>query len=297
MELLTIFTPTYNRAHLLPQLYKSLCRQSDIGFIWLIVDDGSTDNTCELVEQWTSASPMKIIYKKQPNGGKMRAHNQGVRLCPTPLFVCVDSDDFVTDTFVEEVKAYWPQIQSDDTLAGIVAYKSIRDEDGTYKVRCTFPLQGKSSLTQLYKNGFYGETTLVFKTDVIRQHPFLEVEGEKFSKEAYAYDQIDQAYKYLLVEKTWTLCAYMPDGYTQIESNLYKNNPKGMALHFNQRASFTPGYINREKIGYAVLYMLFARRAGLKNIYQRSALKTPFYPFVWLLSYYYEWKWKEKYPK
>jgi glycosyltransferase involved in cell wall biosynthesis len=297
MALITVFTPTYNRAYTLPQLYQSLCRQTCKDFVWSIVDDGSSDNTEDVVHQWTDEGRIEICYTKQTNGGKMRAHNHGVRLCSTPLFVCVDSDDFVTDTFVEEIKSYWPQIQSDKKLAGIIAYKSIKNEQGEYRVTCTFPCQGRSSLGDLYNSGFYGDTTLVFKTAVIKQHPFLEVEGEKFSKECYAYDQIDQVYQYLLVEKAWTLCTYMPDGYTQVERNLFKNNPHGMALVYNQKAKFTPGYINKKKLGFAVLYMIFARRAGIKNIYQQSELKTPLYPLFYLLSYYYEWKWKEKYPK
>lgn len=297
MKLITVFTPTYNRAYTLPQLYHSLCRQTCKDFVWSIVDDGSSDDTSAIIEQWRADKEIEIVYTRQANGGKMRAHNHGVRLCSTPLFVCVDSDDFVADTFVEEIRSYWPQIQSDKTLAGIIAYKSIQNEKGEFLVRCSFPLQGRSSLNNLYKNGFFGDTTLVFKTEIIRQHPFLEVDGEKFSKECYAYDQIDQEHEYLLAEKAWTLCTYMPDGYSQDERNLFKNNPHGMALVYNQKAKFTPGYINAEKIGFAVLYMIFARRAGIKNIYQQSELKTPFYPLIWLLSYYYEWKWKDKYPR
>lgn len=295
--LITIFTPTYNRAHTLPQLYESLCRQTCKDFIWSIVDDGSSDNTEDVIRQWTAESRVEIRYTKQPNGGKMRAHNLGARICTTTLFVCVDSDDFVPDTFVEQVKRYWPQIQSDDKMAGIIAYKSIKGGDGEYRVRCHFPFTGKSTQRNLYQGGFSGDLTLVFKTEILKRFPFLEVEGEKFSTEDFAYDQIDQAYEYILVDEAWTLCEYMPDGYSQAERLLYAKNPKGWALFFNQKAQFTHTYFSKKKMGYGILYMIFARRAGFKNIYQQSALKTPLYPLFWLLSYYYEWKWREKYPK
>jgi len=297
MELTTIFTPTYNRANLLPKLYDSLCRQSDKDFVWLIVDDGSSDNTEDLIGCWIKEAKIRIEYNKQPNGGKMRAHNHGVRLCTTSLFVCVDSDDYVTNTFIEEIKEYWPQIQYDNSMAGLIAYKSIKGEDGVYRVRCTFPFLGKSTQSSLYQSGFYGDLTIVFKTDVIKRFPFLEVDGEKFSTEDYAYDQIDQEYQYVLVDEAWTLCEYMPDGYSQAEKTLYAKNPKGWAIFFNQKAKYTHTCLSKKKMGYGILYMIFARRAGFKNIYKYSELKTPLYPLFWLLSYYYEWKWKEKYPK
>ena len=294
---LTIFTPTYNRAYLLPQLYESLCRQTCGDFVWSIVDDGSSDNTEVVVQAWIQEAIIPITYNKQANGGKMRAHNYGVRICTTPLFVCVDSDDYVTDNFVESVIHYWPEISQKDTLAGIIAYKSIKDKDGIFKVTCPFPFKGTGCFKKLYKNGFSGETTLVFKTDILKRFPFLEIEGEKFSTEAYAYDQIEQYYEYLLVDEAWTLCTYMPDGYTQNEQIIYNGNFKGWALYYNQKTKFTGGYLNKEKIGYAVQYMIFARKAGIKGIWRQSELKTPFYPIIWLLSYYYEWKWRKKYQK
>ncbi|MBO4264023.1 MAG: glycosyltransferase family 2 protein [Bacteroidales bacterium] len=295
---LTVFTPTYNRAYTLPALYESLCRQTCGDFVWSIVDDGSTDGTPELVRGWAEEQKLDIRYHRQENGGKMRAHNAGVRHCTTPLFVCVDSDDFVPDNFVDRVAAYRSQIETDNHLAGMVAYKSCREHpDGEFRVRCRFPFSGTSPLGRLYKSGFSGDTTLVFKTDVLRRFPFLEIVGEKFSTEAYAYDQIDQEYAYLLVDEAWTLCTYLPDGYTHRENALWAQNPKGVALYYNQRAEFTRAWLNKDKIAYGILYMIYARRAGFPHIWRQSALKTPFYPAFWLLSYYYEWKWKERFPR
>lgn len=94
--MLTIFTPTFNRAELLKRVYDSLLRQREKNFSWLIVDDGSTDNTKEVVEEWLREGRINIQYEYQENGGKMRAHNQGVNLCNTELFLCLDSDDFLT---------------------------------------------------------------------------------------------------------------------------------------------------------------------------------------------------------
>lgn len=296
-QFLTVFTPTYNRAYTLPQLYESLCRQTCQDFVWSIVDDGSTDNTEELVRQWIEGQRIPIIYHKQPNGGKMRAHNYGARICTTPLFVCIDSDDYVSDFFVESVQTHYPQIKESSNLVGFIAYRAIRQKDGAFRVICHFPCSGTTTLKDIYKKGFHGDTTIVFKSDILRKYPFLEVEGEKFSSEDYAYCQIDQKYKYLLVKEAWTMCTYLPDGYSYGENALWAKNPKGSALYYNLKVKFTDGYLNKEKIGCAIKYMIYARRAGMKGIWRQSELKTPFYPLIWFLSYYYERKWKQKFPK
>lgn len=107
-KLLTIFTSTYNRAYILESLYKSLKNQTIKDFKWLIVDDGSTDNTQELVKNWISQeTSFEIIYIKQENGGKQRAHNKAVEISDTELFFCVDSDDQLVETAVEKIKERW----------------------------------------------------------------------------------------------------------------------------------------------------------------------------------------------
>ena len=102
MKHLTIFTPTYNRAYILNKLYESLCVQTCQDFEWLIVDDGSTDNTKELVDTWMGEGRIAIRYVYQQNGGKQRAFNKAVALTNSELFVCIDSDDQLTTEHVVE---------------------------------------------------------------------------------------------------------------------------------------------------------------------------------------------------
>lgn len=288
MKTLTIFTPTYNRDYALPKLYESLTKQTSNDFEWLIVDDGSTDNTAELVEGWKRENKIPILFYKQQNGGKMRAHNKGVERCRTELFVCIDSDDCIVATGVEKIVRCWMNVKNKSSISGIIAYKAIKNKYGEYTVKKRFASMDNSTLGKLYETGFVGDTTLVFASNVIRCFPFPEVEGEKFITEAYSYDQIDQEYMYVLLDSVITLCEYLPDGYTQNEKVLFKKYPKGWALFFNQRAKFTYKYISKKKIIYGMYYMIFARKAKKKNIYKESELKTPLYPFVWLLSYLYE---------
>ena len=118
--MLTIFTPTYNRRELLERAYRSLTEQTRQDFIWLIVDDGSTDGTSEQVQEWIEANQILIRYHVRENGGKMRAHNDGVRLCHTELFLCLDSDDYLGTDAVEQIYLCWSRNQ-DDHVAGIIA--------------------------------------------------------------------------------------------------------------------------------------------------------------------------------
>ena len=173
--MLTIFTPTYNRGYILSKAYEALCRQTNKDFCWLIIDDGSTDDTQQLVTAWIQEAKILIKYYQQSNGGKMRAHNKGVSLCQTELFVCVDSDDHLVDTAVEDILDLWNSLDGREQLAGIVAYRG-KDSSHTMfgeKFSCT----GCATMQELYEKGFYGETTVIYRTEVLVQYPFPVFDG------------------------------------------------------------------------------------------------------------------------
>ena len=189
---LTIFTPTYNRKELLKRAYESLKAQTCKDFCWLIVDDGSADDTASSVEEWTKEGIIPIEYLYFENGGKMRAHNRGVENCRTEWFLCLDSDDRLVPDAVEEILrcAGSPDTAVGGSIAGIIAHKGRSDTELLSGVG--FPKDVKrSTLYGLYLKGFKGETTLVFRTDVLRRYPFPEIEGEKYVPEDYIYDKID----------------------------------------------------------------------------------------------------------
>lgn len=119
--LITIFTPTYNRANTLPRLYHSLCNENYQNFIWLIVDDGSTDNTRNLIDKWKGENRIPIKYYYQKNQGKAAAHNIGVQNAKTELFVCTDSDDWLKRNATERIEKIWNDKRSDGNLIGLLA--------------------------------------------------------------------------------------------------------------------------------------------------------------------------------
>ncbi len=236
MKKITIFTPTFNRAVTLQRLYDSLCGQTNQSFVWLIVDDGSTDGTQFLVKNWKEENKIEIQYFKQKNSGKSVAHNRGVEKCNTELFVCVDSDDYLVENAVEVIENNCSKL-NDDNVAGLVASRLMVDERNDVLENHSFLWVGLSSLKDLYRKGFRGETTIVFKTNVIKKYQFPEILGEKFITECFIYDQIDQKYLYLLLDKPLVVCEYLPDGYTSNLKSLKMANPKGYALYYNQYLS------------------------------------------------------------
>ncbi len=237
MKSLTIFTPTFNRAYILPSLYESLCEQTCQDFIWIVVDDGSTDNTRELIEGWQNESKIEIKYRQQENGGKMRAHNRGVEMSETELFMCVDSDDRLASSMVVEDNLKFWALQKEqnfnglisyDEISGLISYKEIP------KIQSQFP-EGVycSPLGRLYDGGFRGDTTIMFKTDVLRKYPFPEIDGEKFITEAFVYDQIDQNHQLILFPYYSQYCEYREDGYSRNIFKVFWNNPKGYRMYYN----------------------------------------------------------------
>jgi len=233
MKQLTIFTPTYNRAYILSKLYESLCVQTCQDFEWLIVDDGSTDNTKELVDEWMGEGRIAIRYVYQQNGGKMRAFNKAVSLADSELFVCVDSDDqLTTEHVVDESFAYWDEHKNDALDKQVAGMVSLR----LHKQR-TKEIPGKLSHGSLHQicTNYKGETTIFLLTDILRNYPYPSFEGENFITDVYIFDQMDEEYVFLFHPYFSQQCAYQKDGYTFNYRHLLFKNPRGHREYHAQR--------------------------------------------------------------
>ncbi len=256
---LTVFTPAYNRRDKLGRLYDSLLAQTNTDFMWLVVDDGSEDGTDELIHGFQAEGKLEIRYFKQPNGGKMRAHNTGAELAETPLFVCLDSDDHFTKNAVDDILTLWNG-NTDEGLAGIVAHKGSDEEHILYGAG--FPREGRSTLSGLYKMGFHGETTLVFRTDVIRRFPFPDIPNEKYVPEDVVYDRIDAKYELLVLDKILTVCELVEEGLTDRVDSLREENPTGWFIYYYQRSLSEGDTI--KKLKYLSHYLRFKGRVAAK---------------------------------
>ena len=256
---LTVFTPTYNRKDRLKRVYESLLDQTGDGFIWLIVDDGSDDGTDELIHTFQRERRLAIRYFKQPNGGKMRAHNTGVKLTDTPLFVCLDSDDYFTKDAVHDILKLWND-NGDSSLAGIIAHKGSDETHILYG--SDFPECSRSTLSGLYSKGFTGETTLVFRTELLKKYPFPDIPGEKYVPEDVVYDRIDREHDYLVLNKVLTVCELVDKGLTDRVELLREENPTGWFIYYYQRTLAEKKALLRFK--YASHYLRFRGRVDRK---------------------------------
>lgn len=229
MRTLTIFTPAYNRAHTLNRTYQSLCKQSSRDFEWLIIDDGSTDNTAELVKSWIAEADFAIKYIYQENQGMHGAHNTAYKNIKTELNTCIDSDDYMPDDAVETIVSFWRQYGS-DKYAGFIGLD--RREDGSI-IGNRFPSELKATtLLDFYASGGRGDKKLVYRTEIITRYPEYPLfKGERYVGLAYKYMLIDQDYKLLTLNHPLVVVEYQEDGSSNSMYRQYWNNPKGFAFY------------------------------------------------------------------
>lgn len=238
---LTIFTPTYNRAHTLHLGYEALLRQTCTDFVWLIVDDGSTDQTRELVTGWMQEKKVSIRYHYQENQGVHVAHNTAYRLMDTELWVNVDSDDQLTDDAVEQIIACWEKADQ-AKLAGIIGLNQ------TYQGKITESRLPEdrpyTTLTDFYyRLGGKGDKTLVYRTDLVKRYPpFPVFEGEKFFPLSHLYYQIDQDYSLWILNRPLKKIEYHSDGLSANIYLQYWNNPRGFAYYRIQEMKVAPTF-------------------------------------------------------
>lgn len=281
---ITVFTPTYNRKQKLNKLYESLLKQTNKNFEWIIVDDGSKDNTMKDVELWKKDNIIDIKYFYQENAGKMIAHNKGVKEASGELFVCVDSDDILINNAIELINIYSEKIKNKKYI-GIVTYKVLMNGN---LVGNGFPTDIESAtLVNLYqKYKFKGDTMLIYKTNLVEKFEFKVVNNEKFIPETYLYDKLDQLGELYLMREKIYVCEYLEDGYTANSANIIKNNPNSYALMANERLKIYSSFKICFRAGSQyVLGMYLAKRKGIiknanKKIYAVLGILPAIYMYL-----------------
>ena len=226
---LTVFTPAYNRAHTLPRTYESLKRQSCKDFIWLIIDDGSTDDTAQLVREWQSQdNGFEIQYIYKENGGMHTAHNTAYANIHTELNICIDSDDCMGFDAVKLILKKWESVKNTD-YAGIIGLDA--DFSG-HIIGKGFPKDmQKTTLSGYYAAGGRGDKKLVYRTDIINKYPSYPVfAGEKYVSLAYKYRLIDQEYQLAVLPEVLCNVEYQEDGSSKNMLRQYLRNPNGFAF-------------------------------------------------------------------
>ena len=188
---ITVFTPTYNRAYILSNLYHSLQRQSYRDFEWLIVDDGSADDTETLVASWQKEGNFfPIRYCKQENGGKCRAINRGLKEADGELFFTVDSDDYLTDDALWKVAKWESELPKNQNFCAIAANRGTSPTETPNRLFAGQYLDGSAFTRYELNDGNQGERAFIFYTDIHKKYLYPEFPGEKFLTEAVTWDQM-----------------------------------------------------------------------------------------------------------
>lgn len=227
MVTLTVFTPTYNRAYCLHKGYEALCRQTVKDFKWLIIDDGSTDNTRELVQKWKEAdNGFEIHYLYKENGGLYTGYNKAIESADTELCVCVDSDDYLTDDAVEKVLTHWAKFGGDE-YAGVIGLDCFENGD---IIGDLFPDQKSINLIDLLLGKYpirNGDRKNFVRTDLYKSvAPMKEFPGEKDFNPHFMHIQISKEYDFLVLNEKMCVVEYQPDGMTNTIFKQYLRSPR-----------------------------------------------------------------------
>jgi len=263
--MITVFTPTYNRKDTLPRLYDSLLRQTSKDFEWLIVDDGSQDNTDEIVQEWVNENKILISYYKKENGGKHRAINMGLKFAKGELFFIVDSDDYLTDNSLEYLINKSSLLT--DEIIGIAPRKGYNNSRLVGK---EFPTDSfiSNHIEKTYKLNLKGDLAEVVKTDILRQFPFPDFQGENFCAESLLWNKLANSnFKFIYDNTLIYICEYLEGGLTanslknrrksaSYASLLYKELAESEYLPFKQKVRT---YLNYWRFAF------FTRRSILGN--------------------------------
>ncbi|WP_298304467.1 glycosyltransferase family 2 protein [Flavobacterium sp.] len=283
MKTLTIFTPAFNRAHLLPRLYESLCNQTCQDFDWLVVDDGSSDNTKALVAGWIAENKIPITYIYQENQGMHGAHNTAYRNIKATLNTCIDSDDYMPLNGVALILSKWETIDQ-KKYAGIIGLDAL--ESGAI-LGSKFTTD-YTTLEDFYLSGGTGDKKLVYRTDVITKYPEYPIfEGERYVGLGTKYLFVDKDYEMATLNEVLVIVDYQPTGSSNTMFYQYMKYPKGFIYNRITTMRFSKSTKRKfiEAIHYISSCIILKRSNFLKDSPEKllTLLAVPFGIALYLL--------------
>lgn len=242
MPFFTVFTATFNRGYILPKLYDSLKKQEIMDFEWLVIDDGSSDETEQLFQQWIHDETMfPIRYMKKDNGGKPRAINYGIQYAKGEYFFMVDSDDTLKPDALSKMKQWCKEIESKPQFIGVGAARGFPDGSYIKGIAPSVNEYGYIDASNLQRNDFNLDADMceAYKTEIFKKYPMPEWPGEKFAPEQISLNEIALD-GYLLRWHADIIyqCEYLDDGLTKRSNVLEKKNPMGYAMMYNHMLKY-----------------------------------------------------------
>lgn len=263
MPIVTILTPTYNRGHLLSHLHDSLLAQSCADWVWLIVDDGSSDGTQSIVEAWVTADPDRIRYIHKENGGKHTALNVGIAAVTTPVVCIVDSDDTLLPNAVSTIADYYERYESMREAEHLCGFSFLRvSADGVVNGG-EYPEDNviASYVDARVNVGDIGDKAEVFYTDILRRYPFPELSGERFLPEDVVWIRMAEDYNLVHANRQIYVCDYLEGGLTKSGRAMKIHSPLGMML---RSAVYLNGTFHKNlkvKVKMTLLYEIYRQFA------------------------------------
>lgn len=274
---LTIFTPAYNRAHLLPRLFESIAAQVDVGrsIEWLVIDDGSTDDTPSVLNSFVARRRDLVRSIRTENGGKHRAVNRAAREARGEWVFLVDSDDALVDGVVPrllEVAREYGRDPSVGVLRGLKRFPSAG------AVRFEFHTAGKKMHHRDWMDQQQSfDTAEMVRADALRAHPFPEYPGERFMAEGWLWLAIDGTHKLICLNEAWVDCWYQPEGLSAQSARTRAASPRGAMDVYRAIGESSRGWRTRSRA--AANWWRYALHAGLLrmdvNPYRASLAGLP----------------------
>lgn len=290
---LTIFTPAYNRADLLPRAYDALCAQSNKDFIWLIIDDGSADQTEQVVKSFQSKDAgFDIRYFHKENGGLHTAYNAAIALTDTELCMCIDSDDWIAENAVEKILTLWKKVKHPD-CAGIMGLDA--KPDGT--PFCRIQAEGYINMNEYdLTHKWGGDRKLVVRTDLYKTvAPMPSFQGEKNFNPQYMHIQIAENYTFYVLNEVLCVVDYQESGMSAGIYRQYLNSPNSFAEYRRLKMSIRQNNL-KNKIRQAIHYdssCILAQKTCCIFQSPEKLLTTLCAPLGLVLSIYIRYKAKQ----
>ena len=255
---ISVLTPTFNRASFLERVYRSLLKNKECiqNIEWLIMDDGSTDNTKSVIEKLKDENEIEIKYYYQENQGKMVAINKLVGQATGDLIIDCDSDDYFTKDAFKVIKEEFEKHKEEKNIYGLCFLKY--DQNGK-NMGNNFKKEKTTMFDLYFKEGETGEKAIVFYSNIRKQYKHELEKNEKFVTEARMYHKMDEKYKIICVNEPIMICEYQEKGYTKNISRQFKENPNGYYKYFQEILKKDMKGVTLKKRLYAIKhYILFS---------------------------------------
>lgn len=232
MKTLGIITTTFNRAYCINRVYESLLKQKNRDFMWMIIDDGSTDNTKDIIQKYIDENKIEIKYIYHENCGMTQSRNKAYDNIDTEINTMIDSDDWLADDAVDKIIKFW-NINKNDKVSGIIALnEKINGDKSGQKLPENISECTLTDLHEKYKCS--GDKKIILRTDLSREHPYPKFEGEKNFPASYKFRLLDLKYKMLLMDEVVCIVDFNENGATFQRVEQYQKSPRGYAFYRNE---------------------------------------------------------------